>query len=51
MGGVPRKRNPHEVDEVVEEADRRYESMTPAEREKYYVHPNLWQRILRFWRP
>jgi hypothetical protein len=38
-------------DEVAAKADKRFESMTPEQREKYYVHPTLWQRFLQFWRP
>jgi hypothetical protein len=34
-----------------EKEDAKYASMTPAQREKYYVHPNLWQRLKRFWNP
>jgi len=25
--------------------------MTPEQREKYYVHPNLWTRLKQFRRP
>jgi hypothetical protein len=25
--------------------DARYDAMTPEQREKYYVHPNLWTRF------
>ncbi len=27
----------------------RYDELTPAQREKEYVHPNLWRRFTQFW--
>lgn len=38
-------------EEFTGETDRIYESMTASEREKYYLHPNLWQPLVRYWRP
>jgi hypothetical protein len=32
-----------------EHEDERYESMTPQERDAYYVHPSLLARFRRFW--
>jgi len=29
--------------------DARYDAMTPAERDKTYVHRGLWTRIKQFW--
>jgi hypothetical protein len=44
-------RSPARRDVLAEAADRRYEVMTPEQREKYYVHPNLWTRLKQFRRP
>jgi hypothetical protein len=33
------------VDEVLAKQDQRYDSMTPDEREKYYMKPGLMTRI------
>ena len=36
------------IDHVVAREDARYDSMTDAEREKFYVHPGPWTRLMRF---
>jgi len=33
------------VDEVVSKQDARYDSMTPEEREKYYMKPSFMTRV------
>ncbi|MGD0691892.1 MAG: hypothetical protein ABSA22_06080 [Acidimicrobiales bacterium] len=40
-------------DEVVDidaKQDARYDAMTEEERDKYYVHPNLFTKIKKAWR-
>jgi len=38
------------VDEVLSKQDARYDAMTEEERDKYYVHPNLFTKIKKAWR-
>jgi hypothetical protein len=51
LGWGPARRARKTRDELAIEADGRYDSMTPEQRERYYVHPNLWRRFIQFWRP
>jgi len=40
-------------DEVVDinaKQDARYDAMTEEERDKYYVHPNVFTKIKKAWR-
>ena len=38
------------VSEVLSKQDARYDAMTEEERDKYYVHPNLFTKIKKAFR-
>jgi hypothetical protein len=50
FGWGPARKSRISRDEIAAKADKRYESMTPQQRDRYYVHPSLWKRFLQFWR-
>jgi hypothetical protein len=42
--------NEDKVDHLIADQDARYDAMTEEERDKYYVHPNLFTKIKKAFR-